>query len=197
MKKLLFIAMTMLLSSLSWGQNEHLSFAGIPIDGTITQFHQKLTSQGYKYDVELTKRLTGSRAYEGIFAGEQCDVYVYFDIQTSKVYRAKAVISSLSESLAKQKYESILTRLKKKYTDDNSLLEEKKDSEYIASCLIIPMRESYNEFLTTWGNSYGAITVYIVESADKYNYPYHYSLHIDYEDQLNSDAHNKNVEDDL
>ncbi len=203
MKKLLFIT-SVLISALLFGsatesfaQNEHLKFAGIPLDGTITQFHQKLIAKGYKSDIELTKRLSASRAYEGVFAGEKCNVYVYFDIKTNKVYRAKAVVMSLSESTAKQKYDSMLSKLMQKYNETNSILKEDKESHFVSSYFILPMREEYNEFLTTWGNSYGSISIYIVESEDKFNYPYHFSLHIDYEDQLNSDAHNRNVEDDL
>ena len=197
MKKILFVAMMCLISTFVIAQNDHLKFSGIPLDGTVSQFHNKIIQKGYKYDAEMTKRLTGGRAYVGVFAGEQSDIYVYYDLKTSKVYRVKVVISSLSESLAKQKFESMVSRLKNKYTENNSLYDDSKDSNFVDSYLILPLRDKYNEFLTAWGNSYGGISIFITESADKYNYPYHYSLHIDYEDQLNSDAHRKSIEDDL
>lgn len=201
MKRLFFIA-TVLLSALllcsvteSFAQNEHLKFAGIPIDGTISQFHQKLIAKGYTIDKDAISR-DNVRRYKGTFAGEQCSVVIYFDEHTKIVYRAKVLISELSEEIAEQKYSSLKSRLIKKY-DESSSLHTPGERDGLETFSINPMREKYNEYLTRWKNSYGEIDIYRAKNADNFNYPYHFYLHIDYEDQINSDAHEKNVEDDL
>lgn len=201
MKKLLFIT-SVLISALLFGsatesfaQNEHLKFAGIPLDGTITQFHQKLIAKGYTIDKDANSK-DNVRRYKGTFAGEQCDIAIFFDEHTKIVYRAKVLISELSEEIAEQKYSSMKSRLIKKY-DESSSLHTTGERDGLETFSIIPMREKYNEYLTRWKNSYGEIDIYRAKNADNFNYPYHFYLHIDYADQISSDAHEKNVEDDL
>ena len=203
MKKIFFIAMVLLTVMLSanvesCAQNDHLKFAGIPLDGSISNFHQKLLSKGYSIDPLLNDGETNQsrRCYKGVFAGEKCTVIVYFDLHTKIVYRVKVLISGLSESIAEQKYSDMKARLIKKYDESNSLHNTNTDNG-LECFTIIPMREKYNEFLTKWGNSYGEIDLYRAKNEADQNYPYHFYLHIDYLDQINSDAHEKSIEDDL
>lgn len=204
MKRLFFIA-TVLLSALLFGsatecfsQNEHLKFAGIPLDGTISQFHQKLVAKGYKYDVDVSKQFDDSRVYSGIFAGETCRIYVFYDTKTKIVYRAKAVVVELSESVAEQKFDNIKSRLCAKYTEDNSIHDNAEGSKFKCAFSILPLRENLDLSSSTWKNAYGIINIYVTK-IDSYilTSSNDHSLHIDYEDQINSDAHEKNVEDDL
>ena len=39
-----------LFTTTSFAQTEHATFMGIPINGTITQFHQKIVAKGAKYE---------------------------------------------------------------------------------------------------------------------------------------------------
>lgn len=166
------------------------------MDGNVTQFHQKLITKGYKFDADFSKRLEDSRAYLGLFAGEKCSLYLYFDAKTKIVYRVKVVLGDLSESSSERKYSEMKERLKNKYDELNNL-HEIGEAQGFESFSILPMREKYNKFLTKWQNCYGEIDLYRAKNTNDFNYPFHYSVHIDYLDQLNSDARDKNIEDDL
>ena len=49
MKKLLLTICTSLFCVLSYAQTEHLTFKGLPIDGSKQEFVKELQSQGYVY----------------------------------------------------------------------------------------------------------------------------------------------------
>jgi hypothetical protein len=203
MKKLFFIATLLIALMLSANvemsaQKDHLKFAGIPLDGTISQFHPKIVAKGFKYDAELSKQFENSRAYNGVFAGENCLVYVYYDTKSKIVYRAKAIVENLSQSIAEQKFDSMKSRLCAKYTEENSFRDNMDDSKYQPSFAILPLRDNLDYSLSKWKNTYGIINIYVVKSNSYlYNSSNDHSLHIDYEDQINSDLHEKNIEDDL
>ena len=101
-KTLLFILFTLILSAPLYAQsksNQHLKFMGIPIDGSITNFQNKLIAKGFKYDKVGSQNLEGpTRIFKGLFAGETSWIYVYYDKEQKFVYRVKVVIQRDSES---------------------------------------------------------------------------------------------------
>lgn len=68
MKKFIFVWLFAFVSMLCHAQNltEHLSFMGIPINGTITQFQAKLQGKGCVVDRALSSQLTvGCHGFKG------------------------------------------------------------------------------------------------------------------------------------
>ncbi|MBO5272415.1 MAG: hypothetical protein J6B30_06335 [Muribaculaceae bacterium] len=53
---------------------------GIPINGSITNFQNKLIAKGFKYDKAGSMALeTPTRIFKGQFAGETAQLFVYYD----------------------------------------------------------------------------------------------------------------------
>ena len=69
MKKILILAMTVILSSGAFAQREVTKFLGIPVDGTKQSMIQKLKAKGFTYD-QQTDRLYGE------FNGEEVSISV-------------------------------------------------------------------------------------------------------------------------
>lgn len=178
-------------------QTGHLKFSGISIDANISQFQTKLVAKGYKLDKVLNAKLpVGCRCFIGTFVGNKAEVYVYYDERTRTVYRVKAVLSGISEDIADQQYQRLKDLFIQKYDDHYSYVGEKENKEAFS---LLPKRKFYaNEDESIWQNSYGSIDLFITQDDDIYiRYPYHFNLHIDYTDQINSDKHENGVLDDL
>lgn len=84
MKKYLLLILCTLFISVSLSaqskSNPHLKFMGIPINGSITNFQNKLIAKGFKYDKAGSMALeTPTRIFKGQFAGETAQLFVYYD----------------------------------------------------------------------------------------------------------------------
>lgn len=77
---LLFILSSLLLNA------KHLEFMGIPINGSIALFSTKLKSKGYTQLQGNNQLPIGIRGFHGVFAGEECELYVYYNPKTKIVY---------------------------------------------------------------------------------------------------------------
>ncbi len=175
----------------------HLKFMGIPLTGNITQFQAKLVQKGCTFD-KLASRMiaSGCRAFKGDFIGNKANIYVYYDTKTKIVYRAKAVLSDLSEDIVEQKYGTIKDLLLRKYADAyyNEGVRDEKEA-----CALLPKREGAAPDVEngSWEETYGEIDIYITKDEQIVNYPYYFNLHIDYTDQINSDKREGNIMEDL
>ena len=196
MKRIALLTFAMLMGIFCYAQSEHLKFSGIPIDGSISQFQAKLIKKGYSLYEELNKELpNGKRAFEGVFIGQKVLLYVYYDEYTKIVYRVKAVMQSLSESIADQRYQEVQRMLLQKY--DNGYSDEGQH-ERKPSLSIFPKRyKTYSDEEYDWTKCYGKIDVFISKDESYINYPYMFNVHIDYWDQLNLDKHNNKLLDEL
>lgn len=175
----------------------HLKFMGIPLTGSITQFQAKLAQKGCTYDKPTSRFIAaGCRAFKGNFIGNKANIYVYYDTKTKTVYRAKAVLSGLSEDIAEQKYGTIKDLLLKKYVGSYYDESEKDGNK---SCSILPQREEYafEEDGGSWQTAYGEIDIYVTKDDLAVNFPFYFNLHIDYTDQINSDKREDNIMEDL
>lgn len=181
MKKMtLLLACVLSVLSMS-AQTEHMKFAGIPLDGTIDQFQQKLLDKGYTLNKEMSHILpSGIRAYTGVFIGEDANIAIYYDEGTQNVYSGKAFFENLSESDADDRFAYVKSLLIQKYPD-KELNEEDRDGL------------KYLEIMT----DLGIIQVYQQKREDLRNYPYHYIVHVHYYDGVNNAKHRNSVLDDL
>jgi hypothetical protein len=166
--KRIFSFFVMLVLTLSvMAQTQHMKFMGIPLDGTISAFHQKLVAKGCKPDVEYNKTApVGSRLFIGTFFGEKAKIFVYYNAKTKVVYRAKACID--------RRYEDDIIR---KYNEVKSALEEKYPDAYMSE-------DEHNGYESMhFYTDQGWIDLYVSKHDNVY--PTVYSLYIDYIDDVN------------
>lgn len=68
-------------------QQRHLTFMGIPIDGTINTFEAKLKSKGMLPNTETNKSLPfGKRMFRGVYIGRNVNITVNYTGKTKTVY---------------------------------------------------------------------------------------------------------------
>ena len=130
MKRILSFFVMLVLTLSVMAQTQHMKFMGIPLDGTIRAFHQKLVEKGCKPEVEYNKTAPGRRYFIGTFFGEKAIIIVYYNLKTKVVYRAKACIQRSSEDMIIQQYDEVKSALEEKYPDAYMVKDE--DDEYEA-----------------------------------------------------------------
>lgn len=166
MKRFLSLFVMLVLTLGVMAQTQHMKFMGIPLNGSISAFHQKLVAKGCKPDVEYNKTSpVGRRAFDGIFFGEKAEIYVYYNTETKVVYRAKACIDRDSEDMIIRIYNEVKSALEEKYPD--AYMSEVEHNGY----------DSVGFY-----TDQGWIDLYVTKDvvyADKYY------LHIDYYDVVN------------
>ncbi len=180
MKKYLLLILCTLFISVSLSaqskSNPHLKFMGIPINGSITNFQNKLIAKGFKYDKTGSMALeTPTRIFKGQFAGETAQLFVYSDRDQKFVYRVKAIIQRDSEKQILYMMRMYRKQLVEKYsTYAEEGTHEGNESYYI------PVEN-------------GWIDLYYVQNV----YDIGYSLQIDYWDDTNTQKHEANNMNDL
>lgn len=192
MKKFI-VAIVMVLVSLTTFAG-HLKVLGVPIDGTITQFQAKLQQKGCQYDKAVSGMLpNGTRAFKGTFAGKKAFIYAYYDLKNKIVYRVKICLEDLSEQMAEQEYAEFKNMLSVKYGGNNMQTGEKDGKEAVRFFTPDGMETIDGEECDVFN---GMIDMFITKREDMSNYPYYYTLHIDYYDTDNTQKHeNANLDD--
>lgn len=178
--KRIAISIVLIFSAICmFAQSEHVKFMGIPLNGTILQFQQKLVAKGCRHDTRTSSVFpNGIRAFNGSFAGHKADIYVYYDETTKIVYRAKAVITCNGENIRDVQFNDIKNLLDTKY---GTLFSQKDTQEGFDSYLFPILSEQSSEII-------GSVAIYVTEN----QYGYHeYSLHVDYYDSNNNQKHER------
>lgn len=167
MKRILSFFVMLVLTLGVMAQTQHMKFMGIPLDGTISAFHQKLVAKGCKPNVEYNKIApVGGRAFTGTFFGEKAKIFVYYNAKTKVVYRAKACIDRSSEDDVIRKYNEVKSALEEKYPD-----------AYMVKS------EDYGYDSVGFDTGQGFIVLYVNKFDDVYLTEY--TLSIDYYDDVN------------
>lgn len=158
-------------------QAQHLKFMDIPLDGTITQFQQKLVAKGVKYDKTLSAQLpAGARAFLGDFAGEKADIFIFYDPKSKIVYKAKAVVSYVTEDICENKYDEFKALLSSKY---DAFEQSGYEYGHETNTYVIA-----KENASSIDDIIGYICIYVAEPVIPY--PYKRELHFEYVDHHNS-----------
>ena len=123
MKRFLFLMISILFAYSTYAQqeSEHLTFKGVPIDGSLASFTAKLKAEGFKMET-----IDGNAALmRGDFSGETCDIAIYSTENARNVYRVMVVFPETSTWASLEsdynKYKSSLT---KKYGKPTSSTEK-------------------------------------------------------------------------
>lgn len=184
--KNLFIALLILFSVPTFAQ--HLTFMGIPINGTEESFYTKLESTGF------TKK---GNHVSGEFAGRTCEVYCFGNpvYQVNVHYLAYegyvtvlpeggsriSVISAIDQ--ATQEYKKLNQVFQKKYGYADSVEDTRKETSYNA---LLRRYEVITKYDTTNGEIFVTLSINLGSSVwktepkgaisityrDKENYPY-------------------------
>ena len=129
MKKALLFAIMFVLSVNSIAQNteEHMKFKGIPIDGTLSDFTQKMKQKGFTFKgIE-----DGMAMFEGEFAATKGCTIIAVAKSTNAVHKVAVVFPDCDTwSCLSNKYESLKDMLTQKY-GEHALNIEKFDDNYI------------------------------------------------------------------
>ena len=178
MKKIVLFLLTAFMPIVAFSQNQHMTFMGIPLTGTINAFQSKLVGKGISPDPRANASLpVGVRSFDGDFAGYEAKFYVYYDKNTKVVYRAKACISQTDEGIFEQRYKELKELIQLKYDGYEETGEQNNHESYTV----------YTEL--------GVVGLYT--SVFKDTYPYQNIIHVDYEDGANSAKYKKSQLDDI
>lgn len=123
MKKLSFLCMfAMLFITSALAQTEHLTFKGIPINGTLTEFVNRMKSAGYTY----LGQEDGIGVMQGDFAGcRNCDILVATYKPTGNVSMVVVLFTTYNDwGDLEGNYNSLKSMLTLKYGEPSEVIEE-------------------------------------------------------------------------
>ena len=164
---------------------QHLKFMGIPLNGTITEFQQKLAAKGVVHDKAASAMVDkGTRLFKGRFAGSDATIVVWYDTNTKYVRSAKAFITCYSKNSRDNKYAELKSMLLEKY--DN--MPFKTETEDDLETLYITVTDDSGLMVI------GIIKLYRMKVDFSYD---EHTVHVEYSDFINSSKHQKSKMDDL
>lgn len=170
---------------------EHLEFMGIPLTGTITNFQSKLQAKGCSLAKWNNEVPTGIRAFTGVFAGKDCNIYIWFNHRTQQVFRARAVVDCSSLEVAHSTFNYYKELLLQKYQENaltSDMLDNPEDDEYEFDMVVI------HTPVEVGSQALGTIALGIIEYD---TYPKSYGVTITYEDWDGSKQNDQNLLNDL
>ena len=112
MKKLLLTICSSLFCVLSYAQTEHLTFKGLPIDGSKQEFVKALQSQGYN-----VPKMGDDDILSGTFIGQDSYVFIYDTPITNTIWKVVVLFESTFDtwSTIKRAYDGLVDVYTKKY----------------------------------------------------------------------------------
>lgn len=89
--------------------SQHLSFMGIPIDGTIKSFQGKIAAKGFSYDAPGSKIApAGERKFTGKYNGHKAHLSVFYNRKTDLVYEVEiSVLSKKKDDIQSLLYKTM------------------------------------------------------------------------------------------
>lgn len=118
-----FLILAFVTSAIALAQNdsEHMTFKGIPIDGTLNEFVAKMKQAGFTYIVTQD----GIAVFQGDFAGRKgCTIGVYTFKPSNKVHTIAVMFPSQKDwSSLESTYVSLKSMLTGKYGEPSECIE--------------------------------------------------------------------------
>lgn len=183
MLRLLLLSVFSLFCMVASAQSAHLKFQGIPIDGPLIEFEQKLAAKGYYPDSTYNQsdEAIDNRLYHGQFAGADSEVYITFSPQNQNVYLVTVVFKTSTEENMLAFYNQMKKSLSEGYP--KAFLEYDSYEGYEACTFYI--RRYSSDTTKIWKRCYGSIGVACYKADDIYN------VFLDFTDQKNGDLHQR------
>lgn len=170
---------------------EHLQFMGVPINGTISTFHQKLLAKGLRPSTYNNRLEVGVRAFEGRFAGYDVTIFVYYDETSKIVYQCRVAFEDESQSDARSRLSIFKQNIADKYRY-NSLNSEELKVDYSQDEYGFAI---FSDYPVDDPDVLGSIELSV--NGKKDNWSGKYWLAIDYTDYINSEKHKSRLINDL
>ena len=164
MKKLLFLLFLLIVTNVGIAQSQqHLSFKGVPIDGTLKEYTNAMIKAGFQFEgtEDGISILSGDFAgfkdcYIGVSTLKNCNVVSHIAV----LFPEKETWSSLLED-----YEQLKTMLTKKY--GNPERKREKFTGYIGDfdngLVMHALRDGEYEWYTVFSTELGNIELSLVE----------------------------------
>lgn len=186
MKKFLFVAICALFATVAFAQSsesEHLTFKGVPIDGTLSQYVAKMKAAGFSYLGEED----GTALLKGDFAGfKGCTIGVSTLEGVDVVNRIVVLFTPYDEwSSLERDYNHLKDMLTKKYGEPAEEV-EKFDNKYLADDNRSKMHELSMD-RCTWFTTFSTEKGDIQLALSKYNYTSGVVV-LKYFDKINTEA---------
>ena len=196
MMKRILIALLFVFScigAMAQNANEHLKFMGIPINGTLESFTQKLVAKGMKskHRAEYVELLNGT------FAGKMgCNIFVV-TVPSRNIVSKVVVCLPSRETWAwlEHDYNEFKQMLTSKYGEPFQHSETFKAGSYTSSDVLkmSSLRDGKCEYYTLWKLNEGAIGLEIISIES----PSSCFVRISYFDAINSTLEESSKQDDL
>lgn len=194
MKRFLFI-ISLLLSSVSLSaqtESEHLTFKGVPIDGTLNEYVTKMEKAGFSY----LGQDDGTAMLQGDFAGYKNCIIGVSTLKAVNVVSTIGVIFPFCEdwSSLERNYDGLKSMLTKKYGEPAEVTEEFQG--------IVQPRSNNDKIFElsmdrcTWFSTFETPKGTIQLSMQKGEYKKHFVL-LKYYDKINTDKVTSSAMDDL
>ena len=173
--------------------NNHLTFMGIPITGTVENFAQKLGAKGFKKVFSNKDAVV----FEGKFAGYSgCKIYVFKVPNRNIVYGVGVVFPKKSSwANLEEEYNKFKDMLTNKCGKPASHSETFKEgaSTFNDEAKMRSLKEGNCDYWTRWNveNGYIRVKIFSLPDTDYGN------ISLIYYDKINSDLADKATEDDL
>ena len=174
-------AISLLFVLFATGLNaQHFNFLGIPIDGNINDFQNKLAAKGIKVNRAASKEApVGQRVFIGKFKGYNSDVVVFYNRKTKIVYKVEVETYSKRQDVIQKLLETSIQSIEKNYVyaSDHDLNDMTRahykyyiypSHESYSYNGIIHLKPSYTMYLPENGSRYevdGFMITYIYEDA--------------------------------
>lgn len=180
MKRMILFIFLCCTSILCFSQH-HLTFMGLPIDGTITSFQNKLIKKGLRPSSSNKYLPLGVRLFEGYFTNESAKIYVFYNNKSKIVYMCRVVFDYLynSKSDARVDFASYKAALGNKYDAVSFVHDDMQDKEndYSDAYNWLVMQPPIQEDSPMLG--------FIELKIEEADYAFKYQLWIDYIDAVN------------
>lgn len=104
--------MFLFVNNLYAQSNEHMTFKGIPIDGTLSSFVQKIETEGFSLD-EAKDNIA---IMNGIFAGENAELFIVSSPKTNTVWKVSVFFPKKTSWYSlKSDYKKYVAAMTEKY----------------------------------------------------------------------------------
>ena len=196
MMKRILIALLFVFScigAMAQNTNEHFKFMGIPINGTLESFTQKLVAKGMKRQ----QGWDNTGVFSGTFAGERdCEVYVNMIPSRNIVYRIVVCLPSKDTwEWLENDYKQFKQMLTSKYGEPLQHSETFKAGTFTSSdyLKISALKEGKCEYYVGWKLNEGVILLEIISIES----PSSCLVRLSYFDAINSKLEESSKQDDL
>lgn len=155
MKKLqrFHLILLFLFLSTSCLAQQHLSFMGIPLNGTINSFELKLKAKGVMPARESNKsRPYGESLFKGLYLGRKCAILVRYTGKTKTVYSVEIGFSDENPNRVSSFESDFIEGVKKKYKDNHFISEDGGISD---KTIYVYNKEDINN--SSWENVIGIL----------------------------------------